>query len=114
MALLADELHDLRVDQDRQIQIGSDGDLEQTSGVETIEQSVMLEVGDEVKPLIGEPIDGPTLEDIQSSIRDVLRRDPQLESVRRVEITEVNLNTSTVSVSVFVENNNEFSIEVDL
>lgn len=110
--LLADELRDMRLDANKQIRIGSDGDWELTDGIETVEQSVMLETSDILKPLIGEPLDGPTFEDIQSSVAEVLDDDPQIESVNRVNITTVNTDTGVVTLDVFTEFNNSFTINV--
>lgn len=110
--LLADELRDMRLGPNKQINIGSDGDWELTSGVETVEQSVMLEASEVLKPLIGEPLGGATYEDIQSSLSEILEDDPQIASVNRVNITSVNTDTGVITLDVFTEFNNSFTINV--
>lgn len=108
-----DNLRDMRLDSDRTITVGADGDWETTSGIETVEQSVGIEAGRAVRPLIGEPIDGPLYEDITATLEDVLKRDPQIESVNRVVITEVDMRTGEVTVEVFTEYDNSFEIDID-
>lgn len=108
-----DELRDLRLNGDRQIQIGSDGDWETTDGIETVEQSVGISAGAVLRPLIGEPITGQTMADIQAELFEVLTEDPQIEDVQRVNVTEVNRTDGTVFVEVFTEYNNSFEIQVN-
>lgn len=112
MAILGDELHDLRLDDNRQVEIGGDGDFRLTSGVETVEQSVAIEAGAVLRPLIGEPLTGTTYEDVQEELRQILSRDPQIETVQRVEIVTVNRSDGTVTIEVFVSYNNSFEINV--
>lgn len=114
MALVADELEDLQVNGDREVYVDGTGDLATTSGIDTVKQSVMLNAGAVLRPLIGEPADSQTIEDAQEKLRRVLARDPQIEAVRRVEVTEINERDRSVSVRVFVANNNDFEIGVDV
>lgn len=107
-----DTLHDLKLDEDRHISVGSDGDLERTEGIGTVEQSVAIAVGGAVRPLIGEPIDGSLYEDVRQEIETALDSDPQLESVNRVSITEIDTIDGSVSVEVFTEYNNSFEISI--
>lgn len=107
-----DEVHDLRLDGNRQVEVGADGDLRITHGIETVEQSVAIEAGQVLRPLIGGPLTGETYEDVQEELRDILSRDPQIENVQRVEITEVNRSTGNVTVEVFTSYNNSFELGV--
>lgn len=112
MTLSGDNIRDMRLDENRQIEIGGDGDWRLTDGIETVEQSVGIAAGDVLRPLIGEPIAGQTFEDIQAELTEILQRDPQIENVQRVVVTEVNRDTGDVSVQVFTEYNNSFEIDV--
>jgi len=112
--LLADELKDLKLDEDRQVFVGDDGDLAITHGVETVQQSVAINSGSVLRPLVGEPITTETLENAQTELLGVLQADPQVADVRRLEITEVNQQTNTVKIRIFVGFNNEFEITADV
>lgn len=114
MALQADSLQDMRIDSDRQIILGGDGDWEKTSGLETVEQSVGILASSVVRPLIGTQVDGQTLEDIQSELQGILSDDPQIENVQRVEVKEIDLKTYTVKVDVFVGIDNTFDLDIDI
>lgn len=112
--LVADELRDLKLDEDRQVFVAADKDLGQTSGVETVQQSLAINSGSVLRPLVGSPLTAETLEDAQQQVVEILRDDPQINDVRRVEITEVNAVENKVEMRIFVGFNNEFDIEVDL
>lgn len=107
-----DNLRDLRLDEDRSVNVGADGDLQLTSGIETVEQSVGITTGAVVRPLIGEPVSGTLYEDIRQEIEEALDDDPQIENVSRVRVTEVNTSTGAVTVEVFTEYNNSFEMEI--
>lgn len=112
--LVADELRDLELDENRQVFVDDTGDLSKTSGLETIEQSVMLNASNVLRPLVGQPISGDTLESVQSKLEDVFDADPQISSVRRVNVTEIDESNGRVTVRVFLTNNNDFEIGVDV
>jgi hypothetical protein len=112
--LPGDEIHDLKLDRNRQVFVDDTGDLAQTVGVETVEQSVAIEAGDVLRPLVGEPLQNQTYEDIQQTLLEVLRADPQIDNVQRVEVSRVNKSSGTVFVDIFVDYNTSFEIEVTL
>jgi hypothetical protein len=114
MALQADTLRDLKLDSDRQIQVGATGDWELTEGLETVEQSVGIHASEAVRPLIGEQIDGQTLEDVQNVVERTLSRDPQIEDVKRVNVTEINLADQRITVKVFTGLDNTFDLDIDV
>lgn len=110
MAIQGDELRDLRLDGDRQVSVGGEGDLEQTNGIRTVEQSVAIHAGEILRPLIGEPLTDQTYADIEAELAKILRRDPQIENVDRVNITTVNKTSGNVTIEVFTSYNNSFEI----
>lgn len=114
MSLSGDELHDLALDENRQIQIGAEQDLELTSGIDTVTQSVAISAGRVLRPLIGETIDGQTLADIQEELRVILSRDPQISSVTGVTIESVNRSSGSVVVSVDTSYNNSFELPISV
>lgn len=111
MAISGDNIRDLRLNEDRQIEVGGDGDLELTDGIDTVEQSVAIHAGEVLRPLIGEPLTDQTYADIEAEVAAVLRRDPQIENVDRVNIQTVNKSDGTVTLEVFTSYNNSFTIE---
>lgn len=113
MTLQADSLTDLAIDQDRQIFTDDEGDLGTVSGLDDVQQSVAISTGHVIRPLIGEPITDEQFADVESEVADVLERDPQIESVDRVEVTTVNRSSGTVELEVFTGINNSFTLEVN-
>ena len=111
MSISGDEIHDLKLNRDREIQLNAEGDLALTNGIETIEQSVAIHAGDVLRPLIGEPLTDQLYEDIEAEVEQVLRRDPQIASVQRVSIQRVNKRNGTVTLDVFTSYNNSFTIQ---
>lgn len=112
MSLVADELSDLEMDQDRQVFVDDTGDVSTVSGIGNVEQSVAISAGDVLRPLVGEPADDQTFADVEAELEDVLSRDPQIRRVTRVEVTRVNTSTGTVDVEIFTAMNNSFEIQV--
>lgn len=108
---MADDLRDLKLNTDRQVEVGGDGDFKLTSGIGTVEQSVAIEAGEVLRPLIGEPLSDETYVDIEAELVDILNRDPQIESVERVNILRVNRSDGTVTIDVFTSFNNSYTIE---
>jgi hypothetical protein len=107
------ELHDMKLNDNREVFVGSSNDIALTEGIETVEQSVGIHAGRAVRPLIGEPVDSETLSDIESELKQILQRDDvQIEDVRRVEIDSIDRTNGVVTVLVFAGYNNEFSLEV--
>lgn len=111
MAIPGDNLRDLRINEDREVEVGADGDLRQTSGIDTVEQSVAIHAGEVLRPLIGEPLTDQTYADIEAEVATILRRDPQIENVDKVSIQTVNKSSGTVTLEVFTSYNNSFTIE---
>lgn len=110
---MVDYLKDIKLDEDRTISVGGDGDLETTSGEDTVEQSVAIGVGGAIRSLIGEPLSAAVYEDVQSEIEDALRSDPQIDSVSRVDITEINKADGSVTVEVHSSLNESFELNIN-
>ena len=109
---MADSLTDLEVNEDRQVHLGQDNDLSTVTGIDTVKQSLALNAGDVLRPLIGEPIQDSTFADAEAEITERLQEDPQVEGPDRVDITRVNTSTGTVFVEVFTSYNESFEIGV--
>lgn len=111
---MTDSLIDLKVDKDRQVFVGDDGDLATVSGIDDVKQSLMLNAGDVLRPLVGEPLTDTTFADAEAEVLERLQRDPQVTGPNRVEITRVNTTTGEVFVEVFTTYNESFEIGVDV
>lgn len=110
--MIADSLTDVALDDDRQISLGHTGDLDTVSGIDDVEQSVGINAGRVVRPLIGEPLDDTTFARIEARLEEIIADDPQIEGVNSVDITEVNTSAGTVNVRIRSEINNEYEITV--
>lgn len=111
MGFAGSELKDLKLGKDREVVQGADQDLKLTSGVETVEQSVGIKAGQALRPLIGEPTTTQNFVDVEEELAEVIEEDPQVDTVLRVNIVEVNRQQNSVTVEVFTSYNNSFTIE---
>lgn len=110
---MADELRDLEMsEKDRQIFVNEEGDLATTEGLRTVEQSLALNAGDVLRPLVGKPIEDKTFGDVEATLERRLQRDPQVNGPQRVEVTQVDKSAETVSVEIFTTFNDSFTIQV--
>lgn len=106
-----DTLRDLQLNTDRQVHLDDTGDLDQTSGVETVKQSAMLNAGQFLRPLVGEPITAQRIGHAESKIKQTLQNDPQIASVRSVRISAIDKDTNSVTIDVHTDVEHEFVIE---
>lgn len=111
MAISGDEIRDVYLNENREVELDADNDLRLTSGIGTVEQSVAINAGSVLRQLIGEPLTDSSYADIEAELTDALSEDPQIESVVRVNITEVNKAQGSVTLEVFTSYNNSFEIE---
>lgn len=110
---MADSVTDLRLDGDRTVSVGDDGDLETVSGIRAVEQSAAIHAGSALRALVGEPVTAKKLSEAQTRLREHLESDPQLDDVQRVVIDNVDKDAGTVGVRVFVGINNEFTLDLE-
>lgn len=103
---------DLYLNSDREFEVGQDGDLRTVTGFDNVEQSLGIFAGNAVRDLIGQPIDGATLSKVESRLQDELERERYLDDIQRVDVTEINETTGTVSVDVFVSYDESLTFEV--
>lgn len=110
MAIPGDNIIDLELNTDRQVSVGGGGDLKQTSGIDTVEQSVAIHAGEVLRPLIGNPLTDQLYGDIEAEVEEILANDPQIANVDRVNILSVNKTNGTVKLDVFTSYNQSFQI----
>lgn len=112
MSLKLDPLTDLKLDGNREVFVDDTGDIATVTGIDNVEQSAAIHSGQAIRPLLGQPITSETLVEAQANLQEALERDPQLDSVQRVVIENIDRDTNTVEARVFVGVNNDFSISV--
>lgn len=99
---MADTLRDIKLNEDRQVELGGDNDLRTTSGFETVLQSVGINAGEAIRSLIGQPITGTQLERVRNRIETEIINDPQIDNVSRVEIVSIDKRGGGTSVTIQV------------
>lgn len=103
---------DLDLDESKDIHLDSANDLELTSGVAQIEQSVGIDVMDELEAFIGGRVTGKNVGLLEERVRGALNDDPQLSEVLTVDITQYDRRTDSVEMVIKVVDDDNFTIEV--
>lgn len=112
--LAAEVPTDLRLDSDRQVQLGPDRDLDQIDGLAAVGQSLVINSGNVLRSLVGGPLTGQQLSRAEDQLTRALRNDVQIDNVERVSVETVNRSTNVVTIKVFVGLNNEFTLPVEV
>lgn len=96
-----DTPQDIELDANREIEIGSDGDISLVDGVALIKQSTVVYAGSVLRPLIGEPVTGNIINDVEAELRKSLDDNPYLDDdVRRVSVDRIYKDANRIEVSV--------------
>lgn len=103
---------DLDLNQDKDIHLDGSNDLAVTSGVEQLEQSVAIDVMDEIQEFIGGRVTGPNIGLLEERLRGALNDDPQLSEVRLVNVAEYDRRTDTITIEIIVVDDEDFTLEV--
>jgi ethanolamine utilization protein EutA (predicted chaperonin) len=107
-----DEISDLQLNVDRDIYLNGTNDLSLTEGIETVEQSVGIELGAETTQLLGTQLDGANLRKFGADVERRLNNDPQISTVEDISITSVNQNEGFVEFSVRTVEDETFTIQI--
>ncbi|AGF91206.1 hypothetical protein HAPG_00020 [Halorubrum phage GNf2] len=103
---------DLRLNQDKDIAINGANDLALVSGVSQLEQSVALDVLDELEDFIGSRVTGTRVGRLEERIQTALSNDSQVQTVTNVSVEEFNRQTETVRIDVSLLRDDDFTLEV--
>lgn len=103
---------DLDLNEDKDIHLDGANDLATTSGVEQLQQSVGIDVMDELRDFVAGRLTGGNIGSLEERIRQGLDDDPQLSDVRNVTIEQFDRRTDTVEITVSVVENADFTLEV--
>lgn len=109
--VFTDTYRDLRINEERDIEIDGGNDLALTSSRdENINQSVAIATGKVVKQILGSPIDTTTLTQLVSIVQETLSRDPQISQVIDVRVIEVNKANNTITLDVVLLEDENFQL----
>lgn len=103
---------DLDLDNSKDIHLDAGNDLTLTSGIAQLQQSVALDVLNNVDDFISGQLSGENLGRLETSIRQSLERDPQVGDVRTVTIDSFDRQTGRISVDVTLTKNEDFTLEL--
>lgn len=103
---------DLDLNSGKDIHLDRSNDLATTSGIEQLQQSVAIDVMDELQDFVAGRLTGENIGLLEEQIRQGLNDDPQLSEVRRVTVQQFNRNTDTVEIDIDVVGDDDFTISV--
>jgi hypothetical protein len=103
---------DLQLNGDKDIFLDGANDLATVSGVRQLEQSVAIDVMDEIQNFIGGRVTGKNIGLLEERVRQGLNDDPQLSEVRQVNVREYDRRTDEIKIDIIVSQNDDFTIEV--
>jgi len=103
---------DLDINEEKDVHLDASNDLATTSGIEQLQQSVGIDVIDELRDFVAGRLTGENIGQLEEAIRRGLDEDPQLASVQNVKIDTFNRSTSTVKIDVTVVQDDNFSLEI--
>lgn len=104
---------DFDLNEDKDTHLDGANDLALTSGVEQLQQSVGIDVMDELRDIVGGRLTGQNIGKLEERISRALNEDPQLASVRSVTLETYNRDTSTVEITAHVVQNDDFTLEIE-
>jgi len=105
---------DLDINENKDIHLDASNDLTLTSGIEQLQQSVALDVLNDLESLRSGRLTGGNLGRIETAIRQSLERDPQVGDVRTVSINSFEEETGRVAVDVKLTKNDDFTLGVEI
>jgi hypothetical protein len=103
---------DLDLNENKDIHLDASNDLELTSGIEQLQQSVAVDVLDEIQALLSGRVSGENIGLLEERIASGLNDDPQVGDVRSVTIESFNRQTDEVAIDVKLVRNEDFTLEV--
>ena len=105
---------DLDINENKDIHLDASNDLTLTSGIEQLQQSVALDVLDELQELVGGRLNGENLGRIEVAARQSLERDVQVGDVRTVTVESFDRQAGRVEIDVTLTQNEDFTLGVEI
>lgn len=103
---------DLDLDNNKDIHLDAGNDLTLTSGIEQLQQSVALDVLNNVDGFTSGRLSGENLGRLETAIRRSLEADVQVGDVRTVSIESFDRETGRVEVNVTLTENEDFTLNI--
>lgn len=103
---------DLDLNGDKDIHLSGANDLALVSGVHQLEQSVAIDVMDELEAFVGGRVTGKNLGLLEERLRQALNDDPQLDEVRLVNVEEYDRGAQSITAEIITTQNDNFTIQV--
>lgn len=104
---------DLELNETKDIQLDASNDLALVSGKSQLQQSVAIDVIDELQDLISGRLTGKNIGILEERIRNSLDEDPQVGDVRTVTIQSFDRQTGSVEIDVTLVRNEDFTLEIN-
>lgn len=104
---------DIALGRDKDIRIDDANDIGLVSGQAQLEQSVAIDVFDELTDFIGGKVTGRNLGLLEERIRQGLNDDPQLDEVTNVRIVEYDRGNDSIVIEASVPENDDFTLSVE-
>jgi hypothetical protein len=111
---MATNTFDLKLDTSSDIIVDGGNDLDTVDGAANLRQTIGIIARDVVRPLIGSQVTANTIERIESRLQSALLGSAKIDSVEEIAIEEVNRQTNTIAITMTVNFNNNFTVEVDV
>lgn len=103
---------DIRLDDGMDIEIDAGNDIGTVSGHEQLEQSLAIDVMDELQDIVGGRVSGQNIGVLEERMREALNEDPQVGDIAYVNVEEFDRRTATATAEVGVVEDENFTIEV--
>jgi hypothetical protein len=105
---------DLKLNVDKHVGVDGEGDLATTSGVETIEQSIAINLSEPAQEVIGNRTSGATIERFESRISELPAVDEAVSRVVDVSVEQIDTRDNTIAVAVRALSDEDVLLEVSV
>jgi hypothetical protein len=104
---------DLDLNEGKDVHLDATNDLALTSGVAQLQQSVGIDVMDELQDFIAGRLTGKNIGQLEERIAAGLNNNPQVDAVRSVSLDTFDRQNNTVEITVHVVEDENFTLEVE-
>jgi len=109
---MAERPRDIAIGTDQDIFLDDTNDLALVSGDAQLEQSIAIDVLDVTEQFVGSAITAQSIGLLEQRIREALNDDPQVGTVRDVNVSEYDKRTRAITADVSLSEDEDFTIEV--
>jgi len=105
-------LRDLELGSDKEVRVDGSGDLAQTSGDETVQQSIAIHLSTLAQDLLGSQLTGTRIERFESRVEELDALDEQVSDVESVRVTLIDEAEQRIELEVVPLYDDSFTVEV--